>query len=398
MGVSELVAPEHAVFADSVAIRYLDFNDGYLSPGMLHPSDMLPAIVAAAELKGSSGAAVILGAHVAYETAGSLSDTYPLRNAGWDKGSTTAAGAAMGAGVVLGLNYEQLANALAMAVTPSMALRSTRGGKLSNWKGCATALAATIGLFAARLAERGMTGPPATFEGPHGLNEKVAPLRPLEMEINRSGVSIIEQSSFKFYAAEGGMQNIIPALLSIRDEFDLNDVVKISIDTSFTSWHEIGGGQSQKDHNEKWDPKTRETADHSMPYTAAVALIDGAIDRHSYDPERFSDPALRPLMRKIVVSAKEHLTSDSQSIKSPRRCEITVELADGRRVETATTFQIGHPQNPMSNAQLSEKFQSLASEVCSSEAAAHLEATLWDLEHLTHIGDLTRIYREIAVD
>jgi 2-methylcitrate dehydratase len=391
-GISELVVPEQAVFVNSSAVRQLDFNDSYPSPARLHPSDMLPAVFAAAELMNASGRSVIFGTYMAYETAGALCDIYPIRDAGWDQSAFVAVGSAMGAGVILGLSFEQLANALSLALTPNMALRSTRGGELSHWKGCATAQAAMNGLFAARLAKLGMTGPEATFEGPSGLNQKVQPLKPLDIGNDKARLASVERSSFKLYPAENASQAMIAAFVTVREELRVDDIDRISIETWWGAWHEIGGGQGQRDHDAKWNPQNRETADHSLPYIAAVSLVDGTITAQSFEPERFLDPSLRPLMEKIVVAARDDLTALDRD-RQPS--DITIDLKTDRKIKLSLNgYPIGHYLNPMSDSQLSAKFQSLVGTKLASEQAAQLESTLWALEQLPHVSHLAHIFRQ----
>src|SRR6266850_8612075 len=173
LGDGRATTPEAAAFANSVMIRFLDANDTYITRGSGHPSDMLGAILAAAELQGASGKDFLLATVAGYEVFGALADQVPLRDRGWDQGVFVAPASAAGAGLLLGLSAEQMADAIAIAATANVATRQTRAGELAMWKGCATAAAAKSGLFAAQLADAGMTGPTAAFEGRHGMWEQV---------------------------------------------------------------------------------------------------------------------------------------------------------------------------------------------------------------------------------
>jgi 2-methylcitrate dehydratase len=391
-GVAEPVVPEYAAFANIAAIRQLDYNDSYTAPGGGHPSDMLPAIMAAGELADAPGSAVVLGSHVGYEVFAGLAESYALRTEGWDH-VFIGVGAAVGAGVVFGLDFEAMANAVSLALTPAMPLRSTRAGVLSYWKGCATAHLGLTGLLAARLAQRGMTGPGAPFEEVNGFDSHVPRIRELVVGEPQDGRAIFERSNYKFYPAEYNSQALITGFLGVRDRVRPGDVKRISIETWHRSWHEIGGGQD--DHEAKWNPKTRETADHSLAYIVAVALVDGDITPDSFEPGRFLDPSLRPLLDKIEISAREDL---SALWPNPPRSEVTIELTSGETIEFATEWALGHWRNPMTDEQLTEKFRKMAARYVPEAEAASLESALWKLAALDSVREITEQYRSIPAD
>src|SRR5881296_942570 len=169
LGVGRPTTPEAAAFANSVMIRFLDANDTYIAHGSGHPSDMLGALLAAAELGGASGQDLLLATIAGYEVFGALADQVPLRDRGWDQGVFVAPASAAGAGLLLGLSAVQLADAIAIA---------------------------------AQLAKAGMTGPTAAFEGRHGLCEQVTGPFEIGALAGRGRPFAIERTNFKFFAAE----------------------------------------------------------------------------------------------------------------------------------------------------------------------------------------------------
>ena len=210
IGLAEPSTPELAAFANGCLVRYLDFNDTYHTEGGGHPSDMAPAVLAAAEINGRSGRDALTGLHVAYEVFAALADAVPMRDRGWDYGAFLAIATAAGAGRVLGLDAEKLSNAVSLAVTPNMPLFVTRTGELSNWKGCASAYAAMAALFAARLAAAGVTGPPRPFEGKFGLWEQATgPFDLAGLGSPVDGLSAVERTSCKLNPSDFETQ--IPA-------------------------------------------------------------------------------------------------------------------------------------------------------------------------------------------
>jgi 2-methylcitrate dehydratase len=389
-GIDELVAPEQAVFANSTMLRQLDFND-FFAGGKRggHLSDMIPAVIAAAELCNASGMDAVRGIYIAYEVFAALSAAYPLRDAGWDHSANLAAvGAAAGSSVVLGSTANQIANAISLAITPTMALASTRTGEVSSWKGSAAAFGAMAGILAARLARHGMTGPKAPFEGREGLNEQVAPES--EIEIG-TAPSAVERSNFKQFPAVGATQSVIGPLIAVREQVDLRSIARITVDTNESAWKITGGGAG--DATEKWNPRTRETADHSMPYVVARTLIDGTIKASSFSVEKVSDPVALALMNKISVRARADLTA---RYPAERLAEITIELSDASIIVVHSANPVGSTANPMTDRQLSEKFQGLCEKILNHDASLALEQTLWRLTELSAIDELTYQYRSIT--
>src|SRR5918999_3071563 len=183
LGTEDYSSMDMAGFANGVMVRYLDCNDAYFSPGGGHPSDMIPAILAMADPLGCDGQTVITAIVLAYEVFCRLSDQVVAGDLGWDQGIFSVIGAACGAGKVLGLDCQAMTHALSLAVVPNLPLGVTRVGELSMWKGCAAACATRAGIFAAQLAQEGMTGPAEAFDGPRGLWEQAVgqpvALRPL---------------------------------------------------------------------------------------------------------------------------------------------------------------------------------------------------------------------------
>lgn len=131
LGEGRPTTPEAAAFANSVMVRFLDANDTYIMRGSGHPSDMLGALLAAAELQGASGKDLLRATVAGYEMFGALADQVSLRDRGWDQGVFIAPAAAAGAGLLLGLSAERMADALAIAATANVATRQTRTGELA---------------------------------------------------------------------------------------------------------------------------------------------------------------------------------------------------------------------------------------------------------------------------
>src|SRR5207244_2663818 len=333
LGDGRATTPEAAAFAGSVMIRFLDANDTYITRGSGHPSDMLGAILAAAEMQGASGKDFLLATVAGYEVFGALADRVALRDRGWDQGVFVAPASAAGAGLVLGLSVPEMADAIAIAVTANVATRQTRAGDLAMWKGCATAVAAKAGLFAAQLAKAGMTGPTAAFEGRHGMWEQVTGPFELGPLGGGEGSFAIERTNFKFVATEYHAQAPVALALDLRHKVGVAEIEAVDVRIYAMAHSEIGSEPA------KWDPQTRETADHSLPYMLAVALTDGQVGPASFEPQRFLDPALRPLMNRIrVLEHPEFTHRFPQALVS----EVEIRTATGDRFVERAEYRRGH--------------------------------------------------------
>ena len=393
IGLAEPSTPELAAFANGCLVRYLDFNDTYHTEGGGHPSDMAGAVLAAAEISSRSGPEVLAGLHVAYEVFAALADAVPMRDRGWDYGAFLAIATAAGVGRVLGLDAEKLSNAVSLAVTPNMPLFVTRTGELSNWKGCASAYAAMAALFASRLAAAGVTGPPRPFEGKFGLWEQATgpfDLDGLGSPVN--GLSAVERTSCKLNPSDFETQIPAEVFTGLHAEGVRPDNIEaIEVSTYYVAWDLIGGGQG--DHDEKWDPQRRETADHSLPYVIAAALTDGEVTKASFAPDRVADPALRPLMSRITVAEDPEIT---RTWTAKPAYDFAVSLRDGRLRRIRVDHPRGHFHRPLNDGDFDDKFLANAAAAVDPDTSHELLATLRRIDEFESLAVLMGILRSVG--
>jgi 2-methylcitrate dehydratase len=384
LGSGQLTSPEMAAFVNTVMVRYLDCNDTYTHVGSGHPSDMIPAVLALAEPRHAGGQEVILAIVMAYEMFGALAALVPIREQGWDQGTFTVIGSAVGASKILRLTQAQMAYAISLAITPNIPTRQTRAGELSMWKGCATAAAARNGVFAALLAAEGMTGPYEPFEGHHGVWEQVTGPFQLQPLGGAGKPFAVEMSNIKFFPAEYHSQAPLWSALEIRKKVKPEDIDAINVQTYWVAYSEIGS------EPQKWDPQTRETADHSLAYLLAVALQDGNITPDSFTLERIRDPNLRPLMNRITIRENPAFTAQfPDALKS----QIEVVTRSGERFVEQVSYPKGHRNNPMSDHEVADKFLGLCQAVMPADQCQSALETLWHLEEVDDIGSLIDLFQ-----
>ena len=371
---------EWATFVNGLLIRYLDYNDTYLSLEPAHPSDNLAAVLGAGEIAGSGGAELITAAVLAYEIQCRLCDAASLRKHGFDHVTYGAISSAVAACKLLKLDATKTTHAIGLAGVANTALRQTRSGELSMWKGCAFANAARNGVFAALLAAEGMTGPAPIFEGELGFMKLLTG----PFTVSRLGGGgepfMISGTYIKFWPAEYHSQSAIDAALQLRSQIgDVRSIQAIDIHTFDAAVDIIG-----KDP-EKWRPKTRETADHSLPYCTAVALADGDVTLAQFAPERFTDTALLDLVAKVKLH-RDAALSARYPVGIPNR--LTITLADGKKLGKEVEFPRGHAKNPMTDAEVEKKFRILVEPRYGKAKADRILQTCWELDKLTSVTSL----------
>jgi 2-methylcitrate dehydratase len=362
---------ETATFVNTAMIRNLDFNDEY--PGG-HPSDCLGAFLAIAESAQADGKQLIESLVIAYELFLRLSDATHLRYKGWDQGFAVGIGVAAGVGHLLNLTREQLAEAIAIIAVANVPMRNTRAGELSLWKGVATAYAARNGMFAALLAGEGMTGADKPFEGKHGLWDLITgpfQLTPLPTE---GGPYQAPVTRLKYWPVEYNGQLPVWGALELREKVKWQELRDIEIGVYTFCYTEIGS------EPEKWDPKTRETADHSLPYIFAKVLVDGTISVAAFEESAYRDPSLRPLMSKIRV----YLDHQVDAIY-PKTISMKIKATgnDGHVTELWPRDPLGHPNKPMGDEDVRNKFSRTVEPVYGKDKTKEVLETWWKLGEMS---------------
>jgi 2-methylcitrate dehydratase len=368
-------APDRAAFYNGALIRYLDFNDAYLARGeTCHPSDSLGAVLAAAEHAGRHGRDLLTALAMAYGVQCRLSAVAPVRARGFDHTVQGVYGAAAGVAKALGLDADRTAHALAIAGTAFNALRVTRTGALSHWKGLAAPNAAFGATHAALLARHGITGPAEVFEGKKGFMEAIAGRFALEW--SGADLSAVSRTILKKFNAEIHAQSALEAILELRAErpAPAEEIERIEIDIFDVAFHIIGGGEE----GDKTRVTTKEEADHSLPYLAAVAWIDGQVMPEQYAPARIAARDVQSLLRRVKVAEDPEM---SRRFPEEMPCQVRVHFRDGQHLARAKRDYEGFHTRPLSFGAAVEKFDRLSQEALEpaqqraiAEAVGQLEA------------------------
>lgn len=382
LGTQERSTPELAAFANGVMMRYLDFNDATFGKSAGHPSDVFAAVLAAADAVRANGRGAITAAALAYEVFCNFSESVE-REQGWDHVVFGVIASAVGAGKVLGLSRAKMGNAIALAAIPNMALEQTRTGELSMWKGCAAANAARNGVFAAKLAQEGLTGPEQAIEGKWGVWHALGNFR-WQPFGGRGGPFRVTQTHIKYFPAVVHAQTPITVALELHGKLKPEEIETVAIETYWVAERYTDRS------NALWHPATRETADHSIPYCVGAALLDGGITSRSFASARVRDPRLKALIERTNLRENPEFTK-AHPAEWP--CRIELALRGGRRAAAEARYFKGHAKRPLSDEEIERKFRVLAVPVLGRRAADAVLAKAWKLEKLADVGDLLKLLK-----
>lgn len=380
-GCTWQTTPEAAAFANGVMLRFLDISDQYRVKSGGHPSDVIAGVLAVGEAMHADGAAVINAVTLAYDVYCSFCEAVDINSKGWDQPVYAGLACTLGAGKLLHLSREQMGNAVSLSLTPNMALFQTRHGELSSWKGCAAANASRNGVFAAFLAQDGFTGPTAVFEGKSGLWDIVGRFD-WQVSIGRGAPHRVTRTNMKCFPICYHGQSAVWAALEIRARVRAQDISQITIETYRNAIEMMG------DDPTRWAPKTRETADHSLPYVVAIALLDGEVTSQSFSGERLLDPAVVKLMRKVKINENAEF---SAQYPESAWCRLRIRTVSGEDVVTEARYPKGHINNPMDDKDLEAKFRDLFRAYGDESQCEAALRGLWNLEHANDIGDVLRL-------
>jgi len=375
IGTSRRTTPDLATFANCAAVRYFDFNDSYVGRFAVHPSDHIPACVAVAEAERASVQELIVAIVIAYEVNCRLVDALDIAKRGWDPPVMSLPAVALAAGRLMKLDPERLTQAVNIAVNDHIPMAQTRVQTLSDWKGLADAEAGRNAVFAAILARGGLTGPAPIFEGKSGFFQQVSGPGEVDTEsFGRSGVPFrIHRCSLKPYPAVIYTQTAVVAAIEVAKEVgSLDRIAGIDIATTQRGYTRTGS------EPEKWTPKTREDADHSLPYITARAMFDGDITHASFASEKFTEPRIVAFMQKIKVHEDPALTARVGTTAVPTR--VSAILTDGQRITREVDHAPGFAERPMTRADVEKKFRGNVGTRWPKERADAVLQALWSLD------------------
>ena len=380
VGYGITTTPEMAAFTNAAMIRHTDFAAG------AHMNEMFGGVLAMGEALHASGPKVMEAMAIAYEVITAIGNT---GKGNYDPGGFDApyhgVGVAMACGKLMGLNQDQLGNAIALAMVPHMPMYVTHVGVQSMWKGTHSAEQVRNGIWAAMLAGAGMTGPCQPFEGRWGLIAHIGPFtRDLRFPASVDGRTAIETvhgqgRGYKRFPLVGGAEifceHIAPELVAWTGP---DEVASIKMEFNFGLWQEDADPP-------KWDPRNEETADHSLPYIVCRMIMDKEIYLDSFTKEKYMDPKVRELMNKVTI----HPHNDPAFGNGTR---ITVRKKSGEE-----RVFVGKPATPMSHDELVAKYNRIADLQQISKGQADRVREQWmNLKDCKDIADAMQVIAKLG--
>jgi 2-methylcitrate dehydratase len=376
--------PERAAFYNTALVRYLDFLDCYLAKTeTCHPADNFGALIAAAETRDLAGADFLAALAVAYHVQARFTGAAPVMKSGFDHTTQLAYSITAGVSRVLALTAEQTANAMGINGSSALSLAASRTGRLSQWKGLSSAATAQWCLHGVRLAQYGITGPVHIFEGKMGLEEALG--KRFRIEWDKESIEGILGCSLKKYEAQIHTQPAIEGIIDMRAQnpIDVRLVTRVEIDTFRAAYDLTGGGE----WGERETVETKEQADHSLPWLAAVALIDGQVGPEQFTPERIRSADVQQLMQKVRVRPANDLT---RTYPSQMDCKVRILLSNNKKFEIEKKDYEGFFRRPMRWERVVEKFERLAAPYTTPELRSEITSAVANLDGIG-VRDLTRL-------
>ncbi|MCJ7630498.1 MAG: MmgE/PrpD family protein, partial [Longimicrobiales bacterium] len=386
LGSGKRMDPVSASLANALMVRVMDYNDIYWQQDPSHPSDIIPAAMALGERAGGSGKDLILGIVLGHEFEMRLCEAaFPgIRERGWHHATLTAFVSPIVAGRMLGLPWQKIQHAIGISASRHATLGAVTAGKLTMMKNTVDPLATQSGVLAALLAEKGYTGPEHVIDGKEGLAHCFGPEWKLEVLTEGLGKSWrIERCGMKAFPTEALTHAPISATLELVIENDLapEEIEKVHI-RSLARVADILADPT------KYDPRNKETADHSMPYVIAAAVVDRQVTPAQFTPEKIMDERIRAQLNKVEVVADDGIEAVFPGLQ---RVVVTIKTTDGREFAKQLDYPKGDPRNPLTDREIEEKFDALASPILSVGARQRVKDAVWALEDVESISELMKL-------
>jgi 2-methylcitrate dehydratase len=336
-------AADAASFYNTLLIRYLDFNDTYLSREPLHPSDMIGALLSVGSLVRADCKSLVTSIAAGYEISTRFCDSASLRKHGFDHVNFLQIGMAAAISKLLNFDEKQIVNTISIATVPHIALRESRVGDLSMWKAGAAANSSRNSTFAAIATMNGFTAPATPISGKFGLRNSVLPEMDMTVFRDMKKTDAILRTYIKKYPVEYHAQSAVDISLGLHNEIKGSEISRIEIET-------YEAGKSILADEEKWHPKNRETADHSLPFIVSAALLRGEFWLESYS--LINDSRVRELMGRVEVIERRDY---SEAYPSSLPTRIVVHASNGIH-QGEMSVPKGHWKNPLTDDDVDAKF------------------------------------------
>ncbi|MCH8966941.1 MAG: MmgE/PrpD family protein [Planctomycetes bacterium] len=383
IGAGDKMDPVSAAMLNALMIRAMDYNDIYWKQDPSHPSDLLSAPLALAERDHKTGKDLIVGIVLAYEVAMRLCHVAVpgIRERGWHHATLMAFASPIVAGRMIDLTWQQMQHAIGIASSHCFTLGCAVAGKLTMMKNTVSPMATRDGVEAALLARRGFTGPEGVIEGKEGMEHCLGEGWDYKWLTDGLGKRfMITDCGMKSFPIEALMHSPVSATLHLLSEHNLKaeDIKEVRIDS-------IARAADILSDPTKYDPQSKEAADHSLPYCIAAALAEGRVTPLEFKEDKLWDKRLRSQMAKVKVVADDEF---EKAFPEKQCSRVTITTTDGRKVTHQVDVPKGDPRDPMTEDDLQVKFDALAEPVMSDKRRTELKDAVFTVDSLDDAGNL----------
>jgi 2-methylcitrate dehydratase len=411
-GTPKRAAPELAAFTNGVLLRCHDYNDFFVGRrNSGHTSDILSGVIAAAEWTDATGKELLSAVAVGYEMVGAAFDAFSTASGGWDYTNLMQLGATAAIARLLDLGAGQAREAMGMTVVPHFASDEIESGELnqrgdlSMWKRFNGADAVRNSLQACLLAQVGTEAAVRPFSGKFGFIQKMSmkddPVPVLRERLNPARpLTRVNEAFMKRWPVGSVAQSAIQAALQARSK--INDLSKIRQIRVFAE--EGAYDHLVKIRQDPWNPISRETADHSLPYVVSAAVLDGTITVQSFNPRVVLNPQRQAFIKKVTCTPAlelgSHAMGKHKRVEMGYLSRVEIELYDGKVVHGEARPFPGHHKNPFSDEDLNAKLRECVEPVAGAKRTAELMALLWRMDKMKSTRELTRLlaFRNVDID
>jgi len=378
----------HAALLNSLLIRALDYNDIYWEEDPSHPSDIIPAALSPAEFLSKDGKTLITAITLAYEFEQRMCEfAHPgIRERKWHHATFTGFVSPIVAGKILGLTTDQMVHAIGISGSHCCSLGAVTAGKLTNMKNTVDPMATQAGVIAAQLAQRGYSGPEHVIDGKEGLVDTFGPEFELNILTDNLGKDWrILRCSMKAVAAEALTHSPITAVLKIIADHHLKpeDIAEVNVKT-------VARAADILSDPSKYKPTSKETADHSLPYCLAAAIVDGMVTPAQFTETKLKDPKIWELLPKIKVAAHPEFEKLFPRLKAT---EVTIKTKDRDEHTLRVDYPKGDYRDPMTEEELLHKFDSMVLPHVSQDKRDHMVDLIMNLEKVINMKDFMALMK-----
>jgi 2-methylcitrate dehydratase len=376
--------PIYAAFWHTALVRYVDFMDNFLAQTeTCHTADNFGVALTIADYVGGSGRDLMLGVALGYTVQSRFVDHANFMTRGFDHTSQLAFSHNAAAGRLLGLSEQQIGHAMAMAAVSDASFAVVRAKPLSQWKGLASAHSALAAMNTLFLARRGVEGPLQVIEGPLGIDHLLG--MKIDIDWDKQGYEGVTESTIKKYNSMIHTQSAVHCMVELtrRNKPDPNKVVSIEVEVFQLAFDFAGGGLYGVDKV----IRTKEQADHNLPYLLSVALIDGDVTPAQFKPDRIIKPDVQALLKKVSTRPNDKFTALYPG-KMPAK--ITVRLQGGTVIEDEVQDYPGLASHPFRWEDSVEKFDRLAAGRIDAVLSREIKDAVLSLESI-QVRDLVKL-------